>query len=224
MQDPKPELRALIFDMDGVLADTLPMHANAWQRIAQQLGLQLTNEILNSYRGRTREDCLTDLLTRAGGDLGDINHWAIRKDEYMQSDLDNFTQDDLLPGAYQLVKQAHQAGLRTGVASSSRNARVILSRSGLDQWLDIIADGVTVQRPKPAPDIFLWVIEQMGVPAAATIVFEDSTAGTKAAREAGMFVIGLGSADYLPAAHVVLPDLRNLSLQNISDLFRQWKP
>jgi beta-phosphoglucomutase len=98
------------------------------------------------------------------------------------------------------------------VASSSYNARAVLEKLGLTSRFDVVADGPTVARAKPFPDIFVWAAGALRVHPSECIVFEDAEAGVIAGRDAGMVVVGVGEPAYLGRAHLVVPDLTAFDL------------
>jgi beta-phosphoglucomutase len=97
---------ALIFDLDGVLADTVEFHYRAWKRIADLLDVPFGPDDMNRMRGRQRRDCLLDLLNGRVVDEGEINHLMILKDEFYTADLEQMTAASLLPGVKDFVLAA----------------------------------------------------------------------------------------------------------------------
>lgn len=211
---------ALIFDLDGVLADTIEYHYRAWKSIADRLDVPFGPEDMNRLRGRQRRDCLLDLLGDRTVDEAEIARLMILKDEFYLADLEQMTSASLLPGVLDLVLTAKKSHLRLGVASASMTARAVLQKTGLLDYMDAVADGSTVSRSKPAPDIFVWVAGALKVRPRRAIVFEDSRAGVEAARTAGMFVVGVGDGQLTQEAHVSVSSLREIVLSDLMDQFR----
>ena len=112
-------------------------------------------------------------------------------------------------------------GLKIGVASSSANAVHVLHRVGLFPLIDVVADGYTVQRSKPAPDIFLWVAGALNARPTEAIAFEDSQAGIEAAQMGGMFVVGVGDQPEAQQADLVVSQLNTMPLVAILEAARQ---
>lgn len=209
-----PKIETLIFDLDGVLVDTVGLHFQSWQMLAQQFDRSLSQAELTHFRGRHRRDCVIALFAPHTLTPTEIDTFLTIKNNAYLDLLEQTAPDALLmPGVLPLLESARQRGLRIGVASSSMNALPVLRRVGLDQAFDVIADGATVAHTKPAPDIFLWTAGALHTRPAGCIVFEDSEAGVIAAHRAGMYVVGVGAG--LQQAHCVLPDIEAVSLEDV---------
>jgi beta-phosphoglucomutase len=206
---------AIIFDLDGVLADTVEFHYRAWKRIADMLDVPFGPEDINRLRGRQRRDCLLDLLSGRPVDEEQIARLMILKDEFYLADMEQMSAASLLPGVLDLVLSAKKSRLRLGVASASMTAKAVLQKTGLLDYMDAVADGSTVSRSKPAPDIFVWVAGALKVRPNRAIAFEDSGAGVEAARTAGMFVVGVGEGQLTSDAHFSVPSLREVALADL---------
>ncbi len=169
-------VEALIFDLDGVLVSTVGLHYQAWAHLAGQHGISFDEADMPRLRGRQRRDCLLDLFAGRGLTEAEITAYLEIKDRYYLDLLDQAAPEDLLtPGATTLIASARERQLKLGVASSSANAVAVLRYVGLYDALHAIADGMTVARSKPAPDIFLWTAGALGVSPADCLVFEDLT-------------------------------------------------
>ena len=117
---------------------------------------------------------------------------------------------DLLPGVGVLLDDLKAAKVKIALGSSSKNARDVIRRLGIAEYMDAVADGYSVINPKPAPDVFLHAAEQLGLSPAQCVVVEDADAGVEAAKSAGMQAVKLGSLDACTNAHVVLPNLEGI--------------
>lgn len=185
-------MTALIFDLDGVVADTSAAHYRSWQRLADEEGVAFDPRANVRLLGRTRGDSFKLFLDGRSIDDATRGNWLARKQAYFLEELGHMGPDDALPGVVPLLHEARAAGLPIGLASSSSNARGVIARLGIASLFDVVGDGLTVARPKPAPDIFLWAADKLGVAPADCIVFEDSAAGIAAAHAGGFPVIGIG--------------------------------
>ncbi len=107
------------------------------------------------------------------------------------------------------------AGLKTALATASRNARVIIDLLQITSLFDAVVDGNKVKRTKPDPEVFLLCAQELGVEAKNCAVFEDAEAGIEAARAAGMFSVGIGSPAVLKRAGIVVPGLAELTVQSV---------
>lgn len=203
-------MHALIFDMDGVVTDTIPAHYRSWQRLADEEGVRFDRARNELLLGRTREDSLAIFAEGLGLDRRTAEDWLERKQRYFLEDLAQMGPNDVLPGVRELLEEARSAGLRTGLASSSRNARGVIARLEITHLFDVIADGSTVARPKPAPHIFLWTAWALRMAPRRCVVFEDSAAGVEAAVTGRFPVCALGLEH--PGATWQRPDLRGTRL------------
>lgn len=192
---------AVIFDLDGVITDTAEFHYQGWQRLADEHDLPFDRERNESLRGLSRRESLVQLLD--GREVGDADlvEMMERKNRYYVDLLGEMTPADTLPGAVGLIVDAKRRGLPVAIGSSSRNARRVLDALELTALFDAIADGDTVERAKPAPDLFLAAAELVGVAPERCVVIEDAASGVDAALAAGMVAVGIGPAERVGQAH-----------------------
>ena len=209
---------ALIFDMDGVLVDTMPHHNRSWQLLAEQEGLRLELRHLESLRGLGRRDSLLTLLGDRALLEEQMQHLLAEKNRLFLRLIGEVGPKHLLPGALPLLEEATAAGLPLGLASSSRNARFLCDNLGIRPFFQAFADGTDVARGKPAPDLYVRVVGELGVPAARCLVLEDGAAGVRAAQAAGCRVVGLGPRERLGEADAVLEGLASTSLAELLEL------
>lgn len=198
--------RAVIFDLDGVLTDTAELHYRSWQDVTDALGLRFDRRINEQLRGLSREESLRIVL----GDRWERTPEP-RRVEIMREKNDRYlarvaemTPNDVFEGIPALLAALRQAGAALAVASSSRNARVVLERLSLAGVFDAVVDGNDAPRSKPDPQVFTAAAAQLGVPATRCVVVEDAEAGVQAARAAGMRVVGVGPAERVGAADLVV--------------------
>jgi beta-phosphoglucomutase family hydrolase len=234
-----PEVRAGLFDMDGVLTDTASVHSEAWKRTF--------DEFLRGHRGadarpfdqadyeryvdgKPREDGVRDFLASRGIELPEggpddppsaetVHGVGKRKNDLVQRLIEE-RGVDVYAGSVDFVKAARDAGLKTAVVSSSANTERILDAAGIAGLFDARVDGVTIAeeglKGKPAPDSFLRGAELLGVKPSEAAVFEDALAGVAAGRAGGFATtVGVdrhGKPDALRehGADVVVSDLSEL--------------
>lgn len=187
--------RAVIFDLDGVITDTAEQHYQGWQRLADEEGLPFDRAANEALRGLSRRESLLALLGDRQVDEATLADWMARKNRYYVDSLADMTPADALPGAVELVRDAKARGLLVAIGSSSKNARLVLDKLGITGAFDAIADGDSVERAKPAPDLFLEAARLLDVAPAACIVVEDAASGVDAALAAGMIAVGVGPGD-----------------------------
>ncbi|MCP6758076.1 MAG: beta-phosphoglucomutase [Fischerella sp. CENA71] len=205
-----PDIRGFIFDLDGVLTDTAEYHYLAWQKLADEEGLPFNREANEALRGVSRRESLLHIVGDKKYSEAQLQEMMERKNRYYVESIQNISPHDLLPGVVTLLDELKQAGIKIALGSASKNARTVIEKLGIANRIDAIADGYSVQRPKPAPDLFLYAANQLGLEPAQVIVVEDAEAGIEAALAGQMWTIGLGPAARVGAAHIVLPSLADV--------------
>ncbi len=186
-------VRALIFDMDGVIADTQHAHRDAWLEWAERNGIPLDREtFMRDYFGRSNLDVLPLFFPEHAHDRDFILRMGEDKEEHFLVRL-KAGEIPPLDGFYDIVQRALSRGLGLAVGSSSprRNVETVLSHFGVREHFRVTVSQQDVPISKPAPDIFLSCVGQLGVPAGECVVFEDSLHGLAAARAAGCRSIGI---------------------------------
>lgn len=208
-------IKGFIFDLDGVLVDTAEYHYRGWKRLADEEGLPFDRKENEALRGISRRESL--LLILKGRTLLEekIQEMMERKNRYYLEFIRDVTPADMLPGASELLQEIHAAGLKSAVGSASKNASQVVQQLGIASLLDAVSDGYSVVNPKPAPDLFLHAAAQLGVPPAECVVVEDAAAGIQAAQAGGFRSVGLGPAERVGAADLVLPSLAGARLEQI---------
>lgn len=214
------ELRALIFDLDGVLTDTAEYHYRAWQRLADELGLPFDRQRNEALRGVDRRRSLERLLDGRSATEAEMAEWMERKNRYYVTFIQQMTPADLLPGALALLQEARAAGLKIGIGSASKNTATVLERLQLWPYVDAVSDGYSVAQAKPAPDLFLHCAGQLGVQPAEAVVVEDAAAGIEAALAGGFWTVGLGPRERVGQAHLVFPGLAGVHWADILSAFQ----
>lgn len=202
------DIRAFIFDLDGVITDTAEYHYRSWQRLADEEGIPFTRQDNEALRGVSRRESLNRMLKGRVIDEATAQAWMERKNNYYVAYLGEITPANVLPGALNLLDEARAAGIRIGLGSASRNARPALERLGIADRFDAIGDGYSVINTKPAPDLFIWTAGRLNVSPSQAVVFEDAEAGVAAALTGGFWTVGIGSTE-VQRAHVILPDLKD---------------
>lgn len=201
---------AVLFDVDGVITDTAERHTAAWRRLAQEEGLEFSDEMANALRGLSREDSLDRLLN---GRLLSYDQFASlmeRKNEYYVASLQTLTPADTLPGIVELLGYLRDEGIRTAAVSLSRNAQLVLDRVGLFDAFETIIDGLAQARSRGGLHRYLLAAKALRVDPMRCVVLEDSAFGIALARSAGMKTVGLGCARRLCAADVVFESLQGV--------------
>jgi len=213
-------IKAFIFDLDGVLTDTAEYHFRAWKRLADEIGEPFTREDNESLRGISRRGSLLLLLKGRIVPEPEFEQMMARKNAYYLTFIEEITPRDLLPGAKELLLEIRAASLQTGLGSASKNAREVIERLGIANLLDAVSDGYSVERQKPAPDLFLHAAGQLGRAPSECIVVEDAAAGIEAAQAGGFHTVGLGPRERVGAAEVVLASLAGVRLADLAGQFQ----
>jgi kojibiose phosphorylase len=207
-----------------VLTDTAEYHYQGWQRLADELGVPFDRARNEALRGVSRRRSLELLLDERRYPEAQMQEMMERKNRYYQELLTQVTPADLLPGVGNVLKAARAAGLQIAIGSASKNAREVVQRLHIMPYIDALADGYSVMRPKPAPDLFVYAAGLLHVCVNACVVFEDAAAGVEAARVAGMYTVGLGPVERVGQADLVLPDLASVTLSDILQRLAATKP
>jgi beta-phosphoglucomutase len=212
---PAPAIEDYIFDVDGVLTDTAEYHYRAWQRLADEEKIPFDRQANEALRGVARRESLMKIVGDRTYSEAELEEMMARKNRYYQESIQSITPQDMFPGAVDLLTELRQAGLKIAIGSASKNARTVIEKLGIGNLVDAlaeplgtrIADGDSVTRPKPAPDVFLYAAKQLGLAPDLCVVIEDATVGIAAAIAGGLRSIGIGPATRVGAADIILPNL-----------------
>lgn len=208
-------IKGFIFDLDGVITDTAEYHYRGWKRLADEEGLPFTREDNEHLRGVARRDSLLLILKGRIYPEEQIQAMMTRKNDYYLEYIKEITPRDLLPGAKELLEELRTAGYKVALGSASKNARDVLQRLDILHLFDAIADGYSVERQKPAPDLFLFAAQELGLKANECVVIEDAAAGIEAARAGGFRSVGLGPVERVGAAEAFFVSLNGVRLANL---------
>ena len=225
--DGLPPPAAVLFDLDGLLLDTEPLHARAWASAAAHFGRRLSPEELGSLRGRRRQDCALQVqhwIDAEGGAAVAIDDLLAIRQPLAEALM---ATAPAIPGAAELVRQCHASGLPMALVTSS-TAEAVALKAAPHPWLELITERVHGDDPeledgKPAPDGFLLAARRLAVAPSRCWALEDSVAGARAARAAGCHVLVLWSAqepgDRLPDGVHTIASLDEV-LDRVLDLVR----
>ena len=215
-------LRGAVFDFDGVIVDSHPVHKRAWKRLLESLGRTASEEELQFVLdGRKREEILRHFLGDLTPDLA--IEYGHRKEQFFRTEA---AEVQMIDGLTEFLKDLCASCMTLAVASSGSAMRVnfLLNRLDLRKHFRVVVTGDEVEHGKPDPAIFLKAAEDLELDPLELIAFEDSQSGVKAARSAGMRCIGIAQADCASCllgagANFVVPDFRSMSRSVINEMF-----
>ena len=216
------EFKGAIFDMDGVIVDTVPIHFRAWERMFSEYGVDFSfEEYKTKVDGIPRFDGAKAILKDFTD--GQIKEAGDKKQRFF---LEFLEKEDILvyDSSIGLIKELKQHNKKIAIASSSRNCKRILERTKIINLTDAVVDGNDFTIGKPDPQIFLLAAERLGYKGAECIVFEDAVLGVKAAINGKMLCIGIdryADPNRLKEANLVAADLSEINYKTIEGLFQQ---
>lgn len=191
------KIKAVIFDLDGVICSTDEYHYLAWKTLAKDLNIYFDRAINNRLRGVSRMESLEIILERYTGPVLSISQkeeLAEKKNRIYRDSLRRMSEEDIPLHVKQCLKVLRGQGLKLAIGSSSKNAGTILKQIRLDCFFDVVVDGTCIQHSKPHPEIFLKAAEELGFAPEECLVVEDSAVGVVAGHAGGFSVACLGDA------------------------------
>lgn len=218
----KNKLKAVIFDLDGVITDSAHYHYLAWKELADELGIPFDEEYNEKLKGVSRMESLELILMN--GDACDKYTqeekiaMAEKKNDNYKELIKQITPNDILPGILPFLKALKAEGIRIALASVSKNAPFIINQLQLNEYFDYIADAASVPNAKPFPDIFLAGRDEFKLESCECIGVEDAKTGIEAIHRAGMKAIGVGTPDQMTEADI-LTTTDQLDLDEIRRIF-----
>jgi len=210
-----------IFDLDGVLVDTARFHYLAWRRLAKErFNMEFTEQDNEQFKGVNRVACMNILCQMAGVTLpeDEFEAMATKKNNWYVEYVEQMTPDDVLPGAREFVQACRDAGIKTAIASASKNCALVLQRTGIAPLFDEVVDGTSVTRAKPDPEVFVTAANRLGLPCDVCVVFEDAQAGLDGAVAGGMRCVAIGKPEDLTGYNAIVPALANYSVEELKAL------
>lgn len=189
-------IKAVIFDLDGVIVSTDDCHYEAWKKMADEEGIYFDKTINNRLRGVSRMESLEIVLERAVKEYSDEEklQLAERKNGYYKEFITKLTPNDILPGAKENLEELRKNGIKIAIGSSSKNTPVILKQIGLDNYFDAVSDGNNITNSKPDPEVFLKAADMLCIPYSECMIVEDADAGIEAGKRAGMKTVSVHGA------------------------------
>ncbi len=212
--------RAVIWDLDGVIADTAPFHLAAWEETFRRRGIAFSAEAFRRTFGQ-RNDAIIKSVLGDNVSPAEIDSLGAEKETCFRHNINGKVK--ALPGVIELIRALRQHGFRQVVASSApaANVRLVLDNLGITPDFQAVISGDEVPAGKPAPDIFLRAARRLGVPAGDCIVIEDAVAGITAAKRAGMRCVAVTTSHprhSLAEADLVVDSLKELNVETLEKL------
>ena len=189
-------MKAIIFNLDGVICFTDKYHYQAWKALADRLGISFDEQINNRLRGVSRMESLDIVLERADRPYSQQEREAFAAEKngiYVQL-LQKMSPADLPQEVKDTLDALRGMGLKLAIGSSSKNAKLILFRIGLGDFFDAVSDGTNISRSKPDPEVFLKAAEMLGEKPASCLVVEDAVSGAQAGHAGGFTAACVGDA------------------------------
>jgi beta-phosphoglucomutase len=213
-------LKACIFDLDGVIVDTAVYHYKAWRRLANQLGFDFTEEQNEELKGISRVESLKIILNWGSVRKSEeeMQELATLKNTWYVEMITKMRPNDILPGAKEFLDLVKANNYLTALGSASKNSETILKQIGLTHMFDALVDGTKVTKSKPNPEVFLVGAQELGVKPEECVVFEDAIAGVQAAKAGKMKTVGIGKADVLSGADLVIDGLFEMTIEKLENL------
>ena len=216
---------AVLWDLDGVIADTKVYHFRAWQELFEGKGLNFTEEQFRDYFGRRNDTIARDIL---GNDISrdELTIIIAEKEGYFRRNIAN--RIEALPGALALIRALKEGKIKMALASSSDpdNLRLVIQGLGIEDYFQAVAYGKEVTEGKPSPEVFLLAAKKLGVSPRDCVVIEDAVAGVTGAKRAGMKCVAVANshpAASLQEADLVVDSLETVRISDLAGLFKQTK-
>ncbi len=217
--------KGFIFDLDGVIVDTAKYHYLAWKKLANSIGVDFSEEQNEYLKGISRIRSLEKILEWGNKTLSEDKFMELmaRKNNDYLNYIDKMDESEILPDVTKILDYLSEQKQPIALGSASKNARAILKRVNLIEQFDTIVDGNDVTKAKPNPEVFLNAAKALKTQAEDCVVFEDSVAGIKAANNANMISIGIGSKTILNEADYVFKDFTEISIEFLDELINVEK-
>ncbi len=216
-------IRTVIFDMDGVIVDTEPVHRYAYFKQFEELNIAVTQEMYTSFTGFSTRNTFQKLKELFVIDQ-EVEDLIQRKRTIFNDAFDTKSDLELLPGVEKLIKDLFANGMQLILASSASKVTIerVFSRFKLHDYFTHVVSGEDFPKSKPHPAIFEHAASLSIAPKESCIVIEDSTNGVKAAKAAGLLCIGYNSlhseAQDLALADIIVQDFKELSFQTVQQI------
>lgn len=209
--------KGVIFDLDGVLVNTVPAHFKAWKRMFSMYGKGFTfQDYKRKVDGISRLDGARAVLKDLSS--GELKKAADKKQGYYLGYIKE-KGVKVYKSSFKLIKGLRLKGIKIAVISASKNCVLVLKKGGLYDKVDVIVDGYDIRKGKPDPEVFLTALKRMGLKKDECVVFEDAILGVESAKRAGIFTVGIDrhrDPERLRKADVIVRDLREINYNKLN--------
>lgn len=211
------DIKACIFDMDGVIVNTAKYHFEAWKVVVNELGFDIDESFDEQLKGVGRMKCMDILLDYAGIVKTQDEKIAIadKKNQLFLENISRIDENEILPGVLNFLDELDAKNIPYALGSASKNAPFVLEKTKLDKRFKAVVDGNMLTKPKPDPQVFLTGAEMLGADPKQSVVFEDAFNGVEAALAGGFYCVGIGEEEILGKAHFCVSGFENMSLDLI---------
>lgn len=220
-------LKAVLFDLDGVIVDTAADHFKAWQTLAKELDIHIDASFNEKLKGLGRFASLEKILEYGSREKDFTEDEKIsltdRKNEMYQDFITRLSPSDIHSGIIDLLEDLENESIPAVITSGSRNASKVLDYIELKDAFDDIVNLEEIERGKPYPDIFLKGAQLAGAEPWECVAIEDGPSGITAIQKAHICAIGVGDSELLTKADAVYSDTRFLTLDSIRRVHARWK-
>lgn len=220
MQNNYPLIKTVIFDMDGVLVDTEPIHRAAYRQHFRELKIEVSNEMYAGFTGNSTKN-IYQRLKHAFNLTAEVQDLVNRKRQLFDQEFSSSSSLEMLPGVKRLIEDLHNEGVQMVLASSSAKVSIdkIFDKFQLNSYFTYKVSGEDFEQSKPNPAIFIEAARLSKTDVSECVVIEDSTNGIKAANAAGIFCIGYQSENSMgqsyELADYILDDFYKISAQKV---------
>ena len=217
-------LKAVLFDMDGVIVDTEPLHRKAYFGMFKHYGMDVSENLFSTFTGRTTDSVCLELIGKFGLNA-DKQELVKKKREIFKDLFDNDPEFDLLPGVKKLIQHYFDNNIKLVLASSASTITIemVFNKFNLDPFFIGKISGADLKESKPHPEIFLRAAKIANEPIEHCMVIEDSTNGIEAASAAGIFCVAYQSAhsksQIYDKAQLLITDYSDISFEKIDKYF-----
>ncbi|MEI5908308.1 beta-phosphoglucomutase [Bacillus spongiae] len=214
--------KAVIFDLDGVIVDTVHYYYLSTKKVADEMGVPFTEVDNLRYQGKSRRSLMEELASRSNRSFTnkEIEVFGEKRNVYYQQYISELTDAAIFPGVISFIKDLVEENIKIGLASSSSNAERVLRQLDLTQYFNVIVNPKAIKQAKPDPEIFLTAAKKLNVEPDECVAIEDGEAGLTGILATDMFSIGVGSYPYLQQADWHIYSTKDLSWKELTERYQ----